>query len=169
MNTICVLYYVLYECDLRDAKCGFWRSLHNDFEFAGGSFDWVGGQGLGRWSSRQVGEKLRSRRCAMRMRSTLKIHIAGDNTKGHWVKRLFPICPLSFLKESQRGAKGAFMANRARYMMKGSSCLQGTKQFPQPTCSFTFCVRLRICLARVSCCSFAIVGPRPRCSYWDQA
>ena len=119
MSTTCVLYYVSYECDLRDAKCGFWRSLHNDFEFAGGSFDWVGGQGLGRWSSRQVGEKLRSRRCAMRMRSTLKIHIAGDNTKGNWVKRLFPICPLSFLKESQRGAKGAFMANRAGYMSEG--------------------------------------------------
>lgn len=32
--------------------------------------------------------------------------------------------------------------------LKGSSCLQGTKQFPQPTCSFTFWVRLRTCLAR---------------------
>ena len=80
---------------------------------------------------------------------------------------LFAACP--FWRNPQEGQKVPSWQIGQGTCLKGSSCLQGTKQFPQPTCSFTFWVRLRTCLARVSCCSFAIVGPRPRCSYWDQA
>ena len=109
------LYYVLYECDLRDAKCGFWRSLHNDFEFAGGSFDWVGGQGLGRWSSRQVGENWE----------------VGDERWGWEAPKaiewkdfsLFAACP--FWRNPQEGQKVPSRQLGLGTCLKGGSCLHG--------------------------------------------
>ena len=59
---------------------------------------------------------------------------------------IFAPCP--FWRNPQEEQKVPSWQKRLGTCLKGSSCLQGTKQFTQPTCSFTFWVRLRTCLAR---------------------
>ena len=53
---------------------------------------------------------------------------------------LFAACP--FWRNPQEEQKVPSWQIGLGTCLKGSSCLQGTKQFPQPTCSFTVWVRL---------------------------